>query len=51
MSERIRESQQDKRDEPVQYEPPRIVASFPKQELEQDLPENLTPHLHAVQAS
>jgi hypothetical protein len=33
------------------YEPPVIVATFPKQDLAQELPENLTPHIHAVQNS
>lgn len=33
------------------YEAPVVVAAFPKQELEQDLPEDLAPHIHAVQNS
>ena len=33
------------------YEPPVVLATFQKQDLAEDLPENLTPHIHAVQNS
>ena len=33
------------------YEPPVVLAVFPKGDLAGELPENLTPHLHAVQNS
>lgn len=33
------------------YEPPEVLATFPRQDLIDDLPENLTPHVHAVQSS
>ncbi len=36
---------------PCAYEPPVVVATFQKQDLAEDLPENLTPHIHAVQSS
>lgn len=35
----------------VSYEPPVVLATFRKEELAEQLPENLTPHLHAVQNS
>lgn len=33
------------------YEPPVVLAAFRKQDLAEELPENLTPYLHAVQNS
>lgn len=33
------------------YEAPAVVAAFPREALEQELPENLSPHIHAVQNS
>jgi hypothetical protein len=33
------------------YEAPAVLAVFPKAGLVQDLPENLTPHIHTVQNS
>lgn len=33
------------------YEPPVVLATFQKQDLAEELPENLTPHIHAVQNS
>uniref|UniRef100_UPI003F49774B hypothetical protein n=1 Tax=Pseudonocardia sp. CA-138482 TaxID=3240023 RepID=UPI003F49774B len=33
------------------YEPPVVLATFQKHDLAEDLPENLTPHIHAVQQS
>lgn len=33
------------------YEAPAVVATFAKQDLADHLPENLTPHVHAVQNS
>lgn len=33
------------------YEAPAVVAAFPREALEQELPENLNPHIHAVQNS
>lgn len=33
------------------YEPPVVVAEFSKEDLVRELPENLTPHIHAVQNS
>ncbi len=38
-------------DAPGTYEPPVVLATFQKQDLAEDLPENLTPHIHAVQNS
>lgn len=38
-------------DVPGTYEPPVVLATFEKQALAEDLPENLTPHIHAVQNS
>lgn len=34
-----------------QYEPPTVVATFSRSALAADLPEDLTPHMHAVQSS
>ncbi len=33
------------------YEPPVVIASFPKGELVADLPENIEAHMHAVESS
>lgn len=33
------------------YEPPAVLATFDKDDLSAELPENLTPHIHAVQDS
>jgi hypothetical protein len=33
------------------YEAPVVLATFAKQDLAEELPENLAPHLHAVQNS
>lgn len=33
------------------YEPPAVLATFEKDDLSAELPENLTPHIHAVQNS
>lgn len=41
----------DKREVQAAYEPPVVLATFQKQDLAEDLPENLTPHIHAVQNS
>jgi hypothetical protein len=35
----------------TEYEPPTIVATFPKTDLVGELPEDLTPHVHATQNS
>lgn len=39
------------REAPCAYEPPLVFATFQKRDLAEELPENLTPHIHAVQAS
>jgi hypothetical protein len=36
---------------PTAYEPPVVLATFQKRDLVEGLPENLTPHIHAVQNS
>jgi hypothetical protein len=36
---------------PAPYEAPLVVASFPKGDLLDALPEDLTPHIHTVQDS
>jgi hypothetical protein len=41
----------DRLEVPTAYEPPVVFATFQKRELVEDLPENLTPHIHAVQNS
>jgi len=33
------------------YEPPTVVATFSKESLARDFPEDLTPHIHTVQNS
>lgn len=33
------------------YEPPVVLATFQKRDLADELPENLTPHIHSVQSS
>lgn len=33
------------------YEPPVVLATFQKRDLAEQLPENLTPHIHSVQSS
>lgn len=44
-------SASDRLEAPRAYESPVMLATFQKQDLAQDLPENLTPHIHAVQNS
>lgn len=33
------------------YQPPVVVASFARSELADELPENITPHIHSSQSS
>lgn len=33
------------------YDPPVVLATFSKADLVEDLPEDLTPHIHTVQNS
>jgi len=33
------------------YESPEVLATFPKDELVADLPENIEAHMHAVESS
>lgn len=40
-----------RREDTKVYEPPVVLATFGKQDLAGDLPENLTPHIHSVQSS
>lgn len=34
-----------------QYDPPVVLATFAKADLVEDLPDDLTPHIHSVQDS
>lgn len=41
----------DRPDAPGAYELPVVLATFPKQDLAEDIPENITPHIHTIQNS